>query len=74
MFKVLQVPGSDTLHISYRRPKSMLWETDKTACLMEAEDGDQPFTVVGGRPTCPFCIRDAEIPEELKPILAGGVT
>jgi len=64
--KMVIVPGSDSIHVAYRRSGSSRHDFRKTACLLEVNDTDDPFVRTPSLPTCAFCIRDGNMPEEIR--------
>lgn len=63
----------DTVHIAFRRKGSTATDRRKTVCLMERDPEEEAFEETKDSPTCPFCIRDAEMPDAIRDQLARRV-
>lgn len=66
----LRVPGDTLVHVAMHPKGSSHYNYNQTACLLEAQDSDTGFERTAEFPTCPFCIRDGNFPEELRSVYA----
>jgi hypothetical protein len=71
-FRSIKIEGDERVHFTARHGTSSVWNHSQTVCLIDDADGAILFTKVKDAPTCPFCIRDAALPDEMKNMLMEG--